>query len=35
MGVNEGNRQVIDVDPILENCSITTVILDLSVYHKT
>ena len=35
MGVDEGNLQVINVDAILESCSITIVILDLLVYNST
>ena len=32
MGVDEGNLQVIDVDVILENCPITTVVHNILVY---
>ena len=32
MGVDEGNLQVVDVDVILEICSITVVTLNLLVY---
>ena len=35
MGVDEGYLQVIDVDMILESCSINIVILNLLVYKST